>query len=89
MIDFLIAGKAEKPQDFQSGVVSVPLKITDEVFGPSVSDTGELVAGTFGYTVEEGEQAPVVEANQGWLLLLPKGSPVIPRMKGGNMETTT
>ena len=89
MIDFLMAGKAENPQDFQSGVVSVPLKITDEIFGPPVSDTGELVAGTFGYTVEEGEQAPVVEAKQGWLLLLPKGSPVISRMKGDNMETTT
>ena len=87
MIDFLMAGKAEKPQDFQSGVVSVPLKIIDEVFGPPVSDTGELVAGTFGYTVEEGERAPVVEAKQGWLLLLPKGSPVISRMKGDKMET--
>jgi len=88
MIDFLMAGNAENPQDFQSGVVSVPLKIKDEVFGPPVSDTGELVAGTFGYTVEEGERAPVVEAKQGWLLLLPKGSPVISRMKGDNMETT-
>ena len=87
MIDFLMAGKAEKPQDFQSGVVSVPLKIKDHVFGPPVSDTGELVAGTFGYTVEEGERAPVVEAKQGWLLLLPKGSPVISRMKGDKMET--
>ena len=86
MIDFLMAGKAEKPKDFQSGVVSVPLKIIDEVFGPPVSDTGELVAGTFGYTVEEGERAPVVEAKQGWLLLLPKGSPVISRMKGENLE---
>ena len=85
MIDFLMAGKAEKPQDFQSGVVSVPLKIKDHVFGPPVEDTGELVAGTFGYTVEEGERAPVVEAKQGWLLLLPKGSPVISRMKGENL----
>ena len=89
MIDFLMAGEAENPRDFKSGVVSVPMKITDENFGPPVSDTGELVAGTFGYTVEEGEQAPVVEAKQGWLLLLPKGSPVISRMKGDNMETTT
>ena len=88
MIDFLMAGKAEKPQDFQSGVVSVPLKIKDHVFGPPVSDTGELVAGTFGYTVEEGERAPVVEAKQGWLLLLPKGSPVISRMKGNKMHCT-
>ena len=88
MTDFLMAGKAEKPRDFQSGVVSVPLKIKDEVFGPPVSDTGELVAGTFGYTVEEGERAPVVEAKQGWLLLLPKGSPVISRMKGNKMHCT-
>ena len=80
-----MAGEAENPQDFKSGVVSVPLKIKDDVFGPPVEDTGELVAGTFGYTVEEGERAPVVEAKQGWLLLLPKGSPVIPRMKGENL----
>merc|ERR1711962_203082 len=84
MIDFLMAGKAEKPQDFQSGMVSVPLIIIDEVFGPPVKDVGQLVAGTFGYTVEEGDQAPVVEAKQGWSLLLPKGSPVIERIKGNN-----
>ena len=84
MIDFLMAGKAEKPQDFQSGMVSIPLIIIDEVFGPPVKDEGQLVAGTFGYTVEEGDRAPVVEAKQGWSLLLPKGSPVIERMKGNN-----
>ena len=85
MIDFLMAGEhglAEGPQNFQSGTVSVPLTIIDEVYGPPVRDIGELVAGTFGYTVEQGERAPVVEAKQGWLLLLPKGSPVIPRMGG-------
>ena len=82
MIDFLMAGNAQGPQDFQSGMVSVPLIIIDEVFGPPVKDVGELVAGTFGYTVEDGERAPIVEAKQGWSLLLPKGSPVIPRMKG-------
>jgi hypothetical protein len=58
------------------------LKIKDEVFGPPVIDTRELVAGTFWYTVEEGKRAPVVEAKQGWLLLLPKGSPVISEWKG-------
>ena len=79
MIDFLMAGKAESPQDFQSGMVSVPLEIKDPPV--AVSDVGELVAGTFGYTVEEGQRAPVVEAKQGWVLFLPKGSPVIPRMK--------
>merc|ERR1712066_22159 len=52
MIDFLMAGKAEGPQDFQSGMVSVPLIIKDEVYGPPVKDDGDLVAGTFGYTVE-------------------------------------
>ena len=80
MTDFLMAGKAEEPQDFQSGMVSVPLIIIDG----SVKDEGQLVAGTFGYTVEEGDRAPVVEAKQGWSLLLPKGSPVIQRIKGNN-----
>ena len=82
MIDFLMAGQAEIPKHFQSGVVSTPLKLIDGVFGPYVEDIGELVAGTFGYTVTEGKRAPVVEAKQGWALFLPKGSPVITRMKG-------
>ena len=82
MIDFLMAGKAEKPKDFQSGVVSVPLTLIDEVFGPPVKDTGTLIAGTIGFTVEEGSRAPIVQAKQGWALLLPKGSPVIARMNG-------
>jgi len=77
MIDFLNAGSAEKFKDFPSGVVSVPLKITDE----SVHDTGELIAGTFGFTVHKGERAPVVQAKQGWALLLPKGSPLIARLR--------
>eukprot|EP00092_Neocalanus_flemingeri_P079403 GFUD01098924.1.p1 GENE.GFUD01098924.1~~GFUD01098924.1.p1 ORF type:complete len:425 (+),score=145.87 GFUD01098924.1:58-1332(+) len=87
MIDFLMAGRAEKPQDFQSGVVSVPLRIIDSVFGPPVDDVGELVAGTVGYSVEEGREgrAPVVEAKQGWVLLLPKGSPVIARIRGEDL----
>ena len=83
MVDFLrVQTTAELPRDFQSGIVSVPMKISDMFFGPPVEDIGELVAGTIGYTVEEGTRAPVVEANQGWVLLLPKGSPVIRRMKG-------
>ena len=81
MIDFLMAGKAETPQDFQSGMVSVPVTIVDEINGPPIRDVGQLVAGTIGYIVEESDRAPVVEAKQGWLLFLPKGSPVIPRMK--------
>jgi len=79
MIDFLKAGGAKNPRDFQSGMVSVPLTILDRI--SSTKDVGHLVAGTFGYTVEEGERAPVVEAKQGWSLFLPKGSPIIPLMK--------
>ena len=82
MIDFLMAEPAEHPRDFQSGVVSVPLTLIDRVFGPPVEDTGTLIAGTIGFTVEEGPRAPVVQAKQGWALLLPKGSPVIARMNG-------
>jgi len=82
IVDFLGNGKVERPRDFQSGIASVPLKISDQYFGPPVEDTGELIAGTIGFTVQEGERAPVVQANQGWVLLLPKGSPVIARMKG-------
>ena len=86
IIDFLMAKRgANKPQDFQSGVVSVPVKIYDKVSGPYVEDTGKLVAGTIGYTVKEGGRAPVVEAKQGWVLLLPVASPITPRIKG-NME---
>jgi len=81
MIDFLNAGDAETLKDFPSGVVSVPLKIKDVIGGPPVEDKGELVAGTFGFTVDEGDRAPVVEAVQGWALLLPTGSPVIARMR--------
>ena len=81
MIDFLMAGKAETPQDFQSVMVSVPVTIVDEINGPPIRDVGQLVAGTIGYIVEESDRAPVVEAKQGLLLFMPKGSPVIPRMK--------
>merc|ERR1711962_270592 len=85
IIDFLMAGRAHGPEDFKSGVVSVPVKIYDVVSGPPVEDTGKLVAGTVGYTVKEGGRAPVVEAKQGWVLLLPVASPITPRIKG-NME---
>ena len=81
IIEFLRAGPLGSPKNFQSGTVSVPLKLIDNTCCPPVEDEGQLVAGTIGFTVEEGERAPVVEAKQGWLLFLPKGSPVIPRMK--------
>ena len=78
MIDFLMATGAGRPEAFQSGVVSVPVKISDN----GVTDMGKLVAGTVGYTVKEGDRAPVVEAKHGWVLLLPIGSPITPRIKG-------
>ena len=74
------AGRGGSPKNFQSGTVSVPLKLIDNNCCPPVEDMGQLVAGTIGFTVEEGKRAPVVEAKQGWVLFLPKGSPVIPRM---------
>ena len=80
IIEFLRAGTGENPKNFQSGTVSVPLKLIDKTCTPPVEDMGQLVAGTIGFTVEEGKRAPVVEAKQGWVLFLPKGSPVIPRM---------
>ena len=49
MIDFLMSDKAEKPKDFQSGVVSVPLVLRTHY---GLEDTGTLVAGTLGFTVE-------------------------------------
>ena len=81
IIEFLRAGTGENPKNFQSGTVLVPLKLIDNNCCPPVEDMGQLVAGTIGFTVEEGKRAPVVEAKQGWVLFLPKGSPVIPRMK--------
>ena len=83
MIDFLMAGDAELPTHFKSGIVSVPLRIFENG-GPE--DTGLLVAGTVGYDVKEvpGNHAPVVEAKQSWTLLLPKGSPITPYLTAGH-----
>jgi len=83
IVDFLTAGGgvAEKPGDFQSGLVSVPVEISD-VSG--VEDTGKLVGGTVGFQVDhrKGERAPVVQARQGWALLMPRNSPITPLLKG-------
>jgi len=79
MTEFLMAERLpEKPRDFQGGLVSVPLKLVDM----NVEDTGILVAGTVGFTVEEAETAPVVTAKQGWTLLMPNGSPITQRLLG-------
>jgi len=82
MIDFLMAGSAEKPQNFQSGMMSVPVKIQDN----RISDEGRIVAGTAGFTVKDkgsqGDGRPVVEAKQAWGLIMPKGSVITPRLLG-------
>ena len=51
-------------------------------------DDGLLVAGTVGFTVkvDENYQAPVVEANQAWVLLLPRNSPITPYLTDGTMK---
>lgn len=74
-----------EPHFFLGGVMKVPLELKDEVFGPPVKDTATLVAGMVGFKVEEGDKRPKVEAQHGWALMLPKGSPVIKRMKGKDL----
>ncbi|CAL4124100.1 unnamed protein product, partial [Meganyctiphanes norvegica] len=69
------------PNDFPSGLVSVPLHIEDQNNNPHVKDDGLLVAGTLGFTVsEENNETPVVEPHHTWSLLLPVNSPVTPRL---------
>jgi len=70
------------PSEFPRGLVSVPLKIEDI----DHSDTGILVAGTAGFTVEEGKRAPAVVARQGWALLMPVGSNLTSRLRGEHLE---
>ena len=74
MIDFLMAGRwkviiaywfllvsqisAEDPQNFQSGMMSVPVTIRDDA-RDGASDEGRIVAGTAGFTIEDkGSQVP-------------------------------
>ena len=82
--DFFMYG-GYKDTDFRSGVVAVPLKIRDNI-GIPVEDTGVLVAGTVGFTVEDGSRGPTVSAKQGWCLLMPKDSPVTPRLRAGQTD---
>ena len=47
---------AEKPQNFQSGMMSVPVTIRDDA-RDGASDEGRIVAGTAGFTIkDEGSQ---------------------------------
>ena len=75
----------DRPADFPSGVVSVPVVLEDL---PD-KDTGILVAGTAGYTIEESTyNRPSVKAEHGWGLLLPKDSPMTPIILSENHCTT-
>ena len=75
----------DETEFFLGGVMTVPLVLKDEVFGPPVKDTATLVAGIAGFKVAEGDKRPVVEAQHGWALLLPDGSPVIKRMRSKDL----
>jgi len=69
--------------DFPSGLVYTAVTITDGNTPPPVKDTGIFVAGTLGFTVKQnGNTHPIVEPNQIWNLLLPKGSPIKSRLLG-------
>lgn len=72
----------EGPNDFPSGLVTVPLHIEDKNNSPPVEDDGLLVAGTLGFTISAGNNdTPVIEPHNTWSLLLPENSPVTPRLK--------
>ncbi|CAL4066723.1 unnamed protein product, partial [Meganyctiphanes norvegica] len=74
--------KPDRPDDFPSGLVSVPLHIEDHNNFPIVKDDGLLVAGTLGFTVcAEDNETPIVEPHHTWSLLLPINSPLTPRLK--------
>merc|ERR1719150_493049 len=67
--------------DFPSGLITVPVHIADENNAPALEEDALLVAGTLGFTVEEGERGvPVVQPHQVWSLLLPQGSQMIDRL---------
>ena len=73
-----------RPTDFPSGVVSVPMVVK----GGAYEDTGILVAGTAGYTIEESTyNRPSVKAEHGWGLLLPKDSPMTPIINHNHCTT--
>ena len=75
-----------RPTDFPSGVVSVPMAVK----GGAYEDTGILVAGTAGYTIEESTyNRPSVKAEHGWGLLLPKDSPMTPIINHCTTEEVT
>ena len=71
----------DRPADFPSGVVSVPLLLIGD--RDRYESAGILVAGTAGYTIEEStHNRPSVKAEHGWGLLLPKDSPMTTTITG-------
>ena len=63
--------------DFQSGLVTVPVHISDA--HTCCQDKGLLIAGTLGFTVRESKndlEYPIVSTNHTWSLLLPVDSPL-------------
>ena len=86
-----LGGKRQpyKADDFPSGLVTVAVNIADTNGSPAVEDKGIFVAGTLGFTVRESQKqrgGHIVEPNQIWNLLMPKCSPVTPRL---NVNYTT
>ena len=72
------------PEDFPSGVVSLPLMLKNNTdLGFCVEDTGILVAGTAGYSLDETTyDRPSVKSEHGWGLLIPKHSPITAIING-------
>ncbi len=65
------SSKRLPPQNFTSGLLTVPLKIQRP---DGVEDTAALVAGMLGFMLYD-ESLPVVQPYQGWSLLLHEDSP--------------
>ncbi len=68
--DFLGEYRIEEITEFKTGLVSVPMKVTD---GASTEDSA-LIAGIAGFRVHDNDAVPAVEANHGWSMLLEPNS---------------
>ena len=77
----------EGPNDFPSGLVTVPVNITD--VHTLCQDDGLLIAGTLGFKVRESKniEYPIVATNHTWSLLLPVDSPLSARFKSSKLNT--
>ncbi len=70
--EFLGEHGIEKVTNFKSGLVSVPMKVTDAATGHS--EDSALIAGIAGYKVDPSGKIPAVEAHHGWSMLLEPNS---------------